>query len=56
MVIFRGGYYTQKISVGRIISAEDVGKKLLTGSRHVEIEFDCFGKGGNLPYVVDNNK
>ena len=39
---YSDGYYTQKISVGRIISADDV-EKIVAGSRHVDIEFDCFG-------------
>ena len=51
---YSDGYYTQKISVGRMISAEDV-EKIVTGSRHVEIEFDCFGKV-TACYVVDDNK
>lgn len=50
---YSGGYYTQKISVGRIISAEDV-EKIVTGSRCVDIEFDCFGKVTSC-YVVDDN-
>lgn len=51
---YSDGYYTQKISVGRFISAEDV-EKIVTGSRHVDIEFDCFGKVATC-YVVDDNK
>jgi len=51
---YSDGYFTQKISVGRIISAEDV-EKIVTGSRHVNIEFDCFGKVTTC-YVVDDNK
>ena len=53
-VTYSDGYYTQKISVGRIISAEDM-EKIVTGSRHVDIEFDCFGKVTTC-YVVDDNK
>lgn len=49
---YSDGYYTQKISVGRIISADDV-EKIVAGSRHVDIEFDCFGKVATC-YVVDN--
>lgn len=51
---YSDGYYTQKISVGRIISADDV-EKIVNGSRHVDIEFDCFGKVTTC-YVVDDNK
>lgn len=37
------GYYTQKISVGRVLSADDM-KKLASGSRKIDLTFDMFGK------------
>lgn len=49
---YSGGYYTQKISVGRVISSEDV-EKIVTGSKNVAIEFDCFGKVKTC-YVIDD--
>lgn len=49
---YSDGYYTQKISVGRVISSEDV-EKIVTGSQNVAIEFDCFGKVKTC-YVVDD--
>ena len=37
------GYYTQKISVGRVITAEDM-RKIVNGLRNIDITFDMFGK------------
>lgn len=37
------GYYTQKISVGRVLTAEDM-RKIASGSRNIDIVFDMFGK------------
>lgn len=40
---FSGGYYTQKISIGRVIT-DDTARKIINGAKHIDLNFDMFGK------------